>query len=110
MLAHDVLATLGGGHEEFIRNEASMYREMVNSPDAGEFDLDGYICGVVEHVQQSFHDDFLDTTWPECPTHSRHPLWLHDGYWVCEQSLVRVARIGELQTGRYRDNRPRRGQ
>ena len=51
---------------------------------------------VVEDVQQRFHDEFIDTVWPRCPRHHQHPLWLHDGAWVCEQDQVAIARLGAL--------------
>ena len=51
---------------------------------------------VVEQVQEIFHDGFIHTTWPPCPRHHQHPLWLHGEYWMCEQDDVAVARLGEL--------------
>src|SRR5262245_22627679 len=59
---------------------------------------DAYIDKVVEEVQQEIHDLFIDTTWPTCPFHPNHPLWLGNGYWVCAQNGVRVAPLGGLNT------------
>ena len=46
---------------------------------------------VGEGIQQYLHDSFVETTWPTCPVHRSHPLFLHllpDGslMWECEQS------------------------
>jgi hypothetical protein len=48
-------------------------------------------------VQQYFHDLFIHTTWPSCPRHRRHPLWLHCEFWTCELDDVPIARLGELK-------------
>jgi hypothetical protein len=97
LLGHDVGVTIGTGHENVIRSEASTRRAFFNEPDTIDVDSDRYVEKVVEEVQQYFHDCFVDTTWPECPLHRRHPLWMHDGNWVCEQSQIIVARLGELR-------------
>jgi hypothetical protein len=60
-------------------------------------DPDDYLEKVVENVQQDFHDLLVDTTWPRCPLHPNHPLWLHSGYWLCEQNSFRVAALGDLR-------------
>ena len=46
---------------------------------------------VAEGIQQYLHDTFVDTTWPSCPLHPNHPLFLHllpDDrlMWECESS------------------------
>lgn len=51
---------------------------------------------MAESVQQDVHDEFVDTTWPRCPRHARHPLWCRDGVWRCEQDDVAVALLGEF--------------
>jgi hypothetical protein len=89
LLSQDVAATLGPGHDEVIRETASRVRTFRDEPA-------DYVDKVVEDVQQAFHDDFVDTTWPSCPTHPNHPLWFHDGHWVCERNHVRVAPLGQL--------------
>jgi hypothetical protein len=41
---------------------------------------------VIENVQQRMHDEFIDTSWPECPAHGQHPLWIRGGspwLWTC---------------------------
>jgi len=49
---------------------------------------------VVEDVQQDILDSII--VWPVCPRHPNHPLWFHDGSWVCEQGNVTVAALGAL--------------
>jgi hypothetical protein len=39
---------------------------------------------------------FIDTSWPTCPRHRRHPLWFRDGAWWCETDDVAIAKLGEL--------------
>jgi hypothetical protein len=51
---------------------------------------------LVEDVQQDILDLFIDTTWPRCPHHLRHPLWFHDGAWFCDQDKLPIAPLGEL--------------
>lgn len=77
-----------------------MRRRLFNEPDTRVFTVDEYLAKVAEEIQQEFHDGFVDITWPKCPLHQRHPLWLHDGYWTCEQLGVRLARLGELRASR----------
>ena len=105
LLTRDVGATLGAGHEGDIRSEASFRRSFFNEPDVDDFGRDQYIEKVAENVQQYFHDCFVDNTLPECPLHRRHPLWLRDGYWTCEQSNTRIARLGALRASRSADGR-----
>jgi hypothetical protein len=62
--------------------------------DAGD-----YVQKVVDDVQQHLHDLRIDTTWPRCPRHLRHPLWFRDGWWWCECDTVAIARLGELGAG-----------
>jgi hypothetical protein len=100
LIKKDVEVTLGVGHEDVVRREASMRRAFVNEPDTIDVDPDEYLEKVAEEVQQYFHDRFVDITWPACPFHHRHPLWLRDGYWTCEQLDATVAQGGELRASR----------
>jgi hypothetical protein len=100
LVQRDVEVTLGAGHEGFIRREASLRREFFNDPDSIDVAPDEYLQKVAEEVQQFFHDDFVDTTWPECPFHRRHPLWVQNRHWVCEQLGAPVAKLGELRAAR----------
>ena len=91
LLGIDVAATLGVAHEGLIREKAAWARQFRD-------ELGAYTEKVVEDVQQYFHDCFIDTTWPRCPIHPNHPLWLHEGHWTCEGDGVIVARLGELRS------------
>jgi hypothetical protein len=61
------------------------------SDDATDFEQ-----RVVDDVQQTLHDEFVDTCWPRCPEHPHHPLWYSQQWWSCSQSGYRVARLGGL--------------
>ena len=88
-LRRDAQATLGHDHAALIRVEAANARAFVD-------DAEQYVAKVVGDVQQRFHDEFVETTWPRCPRHPQHPLWYHAGAWVCERDGIAVARLGEL--------------
>lgn len=89
-LVHDVEATLGTGNEGSIRRAAARVRTLRN-------ERDDYVAKVVEDVQQELHDLFADTTWPACPLHPNHPLWLHNEHWLCEQTQTVIAKLGHLR-------------
>lgn len=100
LVAHDLQATLGW---EPDRSEAEALRE-AQSVAAWDFDgfwpASAYLSKVAEAVQQRLHDTFQHTTWPPCPRHLRHPLWLDDAHnrlvWRCTQDDVDVAPLGFL--------------
>jgi len=102
-LDNDVGVTLGGDYAKFIRQEARWQRESVNGPNHVHVDAEDYERGVTEYVQQEFLDSHIDTTWPTCPFHARHPLWVHKRQWVCEELNVPVAPIGGLRATRNTD-------
>ena len=62
--------------------------------------LGSYAIKLAEDVQQQLHDTFVDTTWPACPLHPHHPLWLdseHDrAVWRCTQAGMDIAPLGSL--------------
>src|SRR3954467_341916 len=91
LLLQDVEATIGPGHEAEVLHNAMHLASWVDDPDT---------CGqrLCDDVQQYFHDCFVDTTWPACPRHSTHPLWLHGESWYCERDGVEIARLGELRS------------
>jgi hypothetical protein len=91
LLQRDVEATLGPGHAQLIADIAA---------DVRELHVEGEGEKLVEDVQQYIHDTFMDTTWPACPRHARHPLWYRDGAWWCVEDGVPVARLGELPAKR----------
>jgi hypothetical protein len=70
-----------------IEDTAEDIREL-DVPNGGE--------KLVNDVQQYFHDTFVDTTWPACPRHPRHPLWYRAGSWWCVEDGVAIAPLGDL--------------
>jgi hypothetical protein len=96
LLLLDVEATIGPGHEAVVGDNA------VNVASFAD-DLVWYRDKLVEDVQQYFHDCFVDTTWPSCPRHPNHPLWLRGESWYCERDGETIAKLGELQSTWNRD-------
>ena len=87
LLEADVTRTLGAQFRGLVAPAAANLASY-GSDDATK---------LVDDVQQEFHDTFVDTTWPACPRHGRHPLWYHeDGWWWCEADGAAVYRLGEL--------------
>ena len=91
LLGADVSATVAVDCDELIRGQATRLRFV----DGAVYD-----DRVVAEVQQRLHDEFIDTTWPACPEHPNHPLWLADGWWRCETSGTAVAALGQLSRRR----------
>jgi len=89
LLGKDVVATRRHDLEDIIVEAAARIRLFAN-------DLSDYHQRVVDDVQQSLHDSFIDTTWPRCPWHPNHPLWFSDGWWRCERAEKSVAPLGAL--------------
>ena len=89
LLSQDLKTAIGPGHEGLAVENASRLRQFIDEPVQ-------YAERVVDDTQQDIHDFFIDTTWPKCPRHQRHPLWLRDNTWWCEEDRVRVANFGEL--------------
>ena len=89
LLRADVEATIGPGHDETIIEAAARHRLFADDPVQ-------YVAEVVDDVQQHFHDEFVDTTWPSCPCHPWHPLWFSDGWWRCERITDPIAPLGGL--------------
>lgn len=94
LLLADVNATVGPGHESLARGNAARLREFIDD------DPERYFRVVIDATQQDLHDEFIDTDWPKCPLHHRHPLWCHDGAWWCEQDAVAIASVGKLRAHR----------
>ena len=67
VVAADLVATLG-----FTREQADRLarREAVNEFGGGAFE-------VAEELQEWLQEVFRETSWPACPDHRRHPLWLN---------------------------------
>lgn len=89
LLSRDLAATIGPGHEDLAARNASRVRQYVDDPDE-------YVARVVDDTQQGIHDLRIDTTWPECPRHQRHPLWFHDNAWWCQRDRIRITDLGDL--------------
>jgi hypothetical protein len=94
LLRADLLAT-AVDCDAIVLEEATRLRLFAGSTDA-------YDDEVVGQVQQRLHDEFIDTTWPACPQHPNHPLWMSDGWWRCPSSGTAVAPLGQLMRGRFR--------
>jgi hypothetical protein len=88
LLADDVVATLRWSADKAVRFVTRGGRLV--GPD---------ILAVAEDVQQRFHDDRIDTTWPACPQHPYHPLRLADqlpAVWTCPTTARPVCALGAL--------------
>lgn len=83
LLMSDVHSTLGWPHAEaknFVLDTAAVILDFI------EDDEWTFVDRVIGNVQQRMHDEFIHTSWPECPAHGRHPLWLASEQpwrWVC---------------------------
>lgn len=87
LLEDDVTRTVGVGY----RGRVARAAENLAAYGFGDAEK------LVGDVQQEFHDLYVDTTWPACPRHHRHPLWYHaDGWWWCEADGAALYRLGEL--------------
>jgi hypothetical protein len=78
LLMKDVTSTVGQGVDHIVTESAARHRLFVH-------DIAPYEQAVVDDVQQRRHDEFIDTTWPACPSNRNHPLWFSGGNWRCEQ-------------------------
>jgi len=89
-LLRDVDATLGPDQHAIVQHFAATIDEFID-------DVALYRDKLVEEVQQYFHDCFIDVTWPRCPRHPNHPLWLHGESWRCERDDAVIAKLGDLE-------------
>ena len=87
LLERDVAVTVGEAHRKSVRQRATVVRTL-EIADQG--------TKLVDDVQQTLHDTHVNTTWPTCPRHKRHPLWYRDGSWWCEKLGERVFELGAL--------------
>lgn len=96
-IAHDLMVTLG-----WDQRRATALAEPVAEDICGwwQRDAGSFAVKVAGDVQQQLHDTLIDTTWPTCPLHPRHPLWLDDQrdrpVWRCTTAGVDVASLGAL--------------
>lgn len=112
MIAHDLTATLGwdarraqAEARDALGNVASWLpttqRWEALGPTTQRDVLYDVVVKAVEDLQQYLHDTFVDTSWPPCPRHPNHPLWLEESedgaiVWQCAQDQVVVAPLGKL--------------
>jgi hypothetical protein len=87
LLCADAEATVGSGHEQAIAADAAHRREY-------SFGVARYADDVADDVQQRMHDEHVDTSWPSCPRHPNHPMWMHRGVWCCDGAPI--APLGAL--------------
>ena len=62
LLRRDVVSTVGPAH----RAEVDAQEANLRAEDFGDSEAE-LIERLVERVQETFHDLFVDTTWPACP-------------------------------------------
>jgi hypothetical protein len=95
-LTQDLVAILGWNWERaalLVEVEADIQMELEGEDDSIVHDL-------AERVQQAIQDQFIDTAWPACARHQRHPLEVDDSnppWWRCPLDAVRQTRLGGLQ-------------
>ena len=103
-------ATPAGGQEEIVRVVAADLvatldwssqeaEEFVRRFDGGWSAVVPQVLLVAQDVQQHMHDDRIDTSWPRCPDHPRHPLRLSEtlpAVWSCPLTGRPVCALGEL--------------
>jgi hypothetical protein len=87
LLQRDLVRTIGEAHRVLVVKTVER---------VGQLDIADPGAKIVDDVQQALHDTFVDTSWPACPRHARHPLWFREGAWWCEHDAVAIARLGEL--------------
>jgi hypothetical protein len=95
-LLRDIAATVGAANESWLR--AQVFHQLRLEVEAGiARTIDELRQRLAEDIQQRIHDEFIDVSWPRCPRHPDHPLWLFDGMWRCTADDVAVAKLGELE-------------
>lgn len=95
-LVHDVGATIGLKDEaEFTAWLLAQGRDALEK-SRSKTDLASFRDELVADFQQGVHDEFIDVSWPRCPRHPNHPMWLQDGAWWCTKDDVRIAKLGAL--------------
>jgi hypothetical protein len=90
-IVSDLTATLGWTSEaaEAVARRVAKFHYADGNP----------AFAAAEDVQQWLQDTFLDTTWPACPEHQRHPLQLTDDdppRWICPATNREVCALGHL--------------
>lgn len=112
LIAHDLTATLGwearkarAGARDALGNRAGWLPTRLAWDDLDRATrpnvLEDVVVGAVEDLQQFLHDTFVDTSWPPCPRHLHHPMWLREGQgggivWCCVRDEAEIAPLGML--------------
>lgn len=99
LFVDDLVSTLGwsrGEARKRVRARSATRADAVDTESGGEHAL-----AVAADLQADLHDDPDTSTWPACPTHLNHPLWLQPEHspgaaWTCPTTRLPVARLGEL--------------
>jgi hypothetical protein len=92
-----VLRDLEGRHEDVVDACVTERRWWLEQWPDGEQYL---TCLLAQDVQEGLQP--LDPTWPLCPEHRDHRLYVEpdlgtDPFWVCEVSGLPVAAVGSLR-------------
>lgn len=94
-ISRDAMATLRVDREaDLVSSLSTQARALLDLH--GTSSIDRFTQRLVDDFQQRMHDEFIDVSWPRCPRHPNHPLWLIEGIWRCTKDDVAVARLGEL--------------
>ena len=94
-LMRDVAATIGVRNADRLitylaaEGQHALELQFVNT-------LDDFRQRLVDDFQQRMHDQFVDVSWPRCPRHPNHPLWLANGVWRCLQDDAPIPELGSL--------------
>ena len=95
-LGRDVAATVGVSDQAAYASWLISETLDLLSRTSLIYDLPSFREYVVDHFQQRMHDEFIDVSWPRCPRHPNHPMWLKDGAWWCTRDNVSIAPLGKL--------------
>jgi hypothetical protein len=115
LLADDITATIGETYLSLLRGIVKRAYELVAEPVAHSDDLNRtgpqserfrddeeaqaiFDWKVIEDFQQGIHDEHIDTTWPTCPRHTRHPLTFDHEHkmWRCPMDSTLAFPLGAL--------------
>jgi hypothetical protein len=94
-LVHDVVSTIAvadqGEFIAYVRARGQQHIDLRNARTVAALTQQ-----LVDEIQQQIHDEFIDVSWPRCPRHPHHPMWLQDGSWWCTKDHVAIAPLGTL--------------
>ena len=100
LVARDLETTLGWSAGRARAVAGRWVYDLATDPQSGVDSAEELGLRAAEGLQEWLHEDLRETTWPACPRHRRHPLWLGVGddpvTWCCPADGTAVARLGEL--------------